>query len=616
MDDKILFIAPYSHMAVLAQSVINSLKLKIPVIEAYDYKAIEALREYPNTRIVISRGGTSNFLRGVPGITVVDLTASFYDVAKSVTNLLKEGCRKIAVISQDNVIGLSEGHFELGKVSISVHPCRTSEDIISTVNACVKDGAEGIAGCVLAVETARDYGVRVAFVDADYFTMKKAVLEALEIKKTLEAQDAMLSRMETLLDNIEEGVIIFNPDGTPVFYNELASRLMRPHPLDHWHDKLSSDMKLAVAFPRVVNLGQHRMLMRDVPLKSDGDNLVILQDSTQIEETAKNMKVAAYKKGLYARHTFKDIQYSSDLMAQTVALARRFADSDSTVMLFGETGAGKEGFAQSIHNASPRSNKPFVSVNCASLPQGLVASELFGYVEGAFTGARRSGKKGLFELAQGGTIFLDEVTEIPLEVQSQFLRVIQEREVMRIGDDRLIPLDLRIICASNRQILPLCEEGKFRYDLYYRLNVLRLNIPPLRERGTDILLLFKTFVADFLNLNREELSLEPEVEQVLLAYRWPGNVRELRNVAEAVSFYGPQVRLEALQGLLSDSSEQQGGTVGSEGELWRPDLSFAELEYKYFSYMLRQHSLKEIAALSGISRTSLWRKLKALKLDE
>ena len=218
--------------------------------------------------------------------------------------------------------------------------------------------------------------------------------------------------------------------------------------------------------------------------------VVLLTESAALEEQNNRMNAAVYAKGLYAKKSFKDILHKSSIMQDCVELAKKYAKSQSTVMIFGETGVGKEGFAQSIHNSSLRSSKPFVSVNCSSLPQGLVASELFGYVAGAFTGARQNGKKGLFELAQGGTIFLDEITELPLEVQSQILRVIQEREVMRIGDDKVIPLDIRIICAANKKILNLCEQGKFRYDLYYRINVLNIEIPPLRERREDIVYLF------------------------------------------------------------------------------------------------------------------------------
>ena len=410
---------------------------------------------------------------------------------------------------------------------------------------------------------------------------------------------------------------IFDAENTPIVYNDCATRLMRPEPLNKWYQKLFVHLKNTTDSTNLVTLNQNRILIRVINLKksNESEKVVILTDSSAIEETAKTIKISAYEKGLVARRTFKDIKYASQIMSETVALAKRFSDSDSTVMLFGETGVGKEGFAQSIHNSSPRANKPFVSVNCASLPQGLVASELFGYAEGAFTGARRNGKKGLFELAQGGTIFLDEITEIPLEVQSQFLRVIQEREVMRVGDDHIIPLDIRIICASNKQILPLCEEGKFRFDLYYRLNVLSLAIPALRERGDDVIVLFANFFCEFLHQKVEDLHLEENIKNLLKDYSWPGNVRELRNVAEALSFYGNSFTLQDLKKLIQrDFIHKE--TSNTQIPLLREDLTLNELEKQYYTYMLKKHSLKEICLLAGISRTSLWRKLKSLNLED
>ncbi|SFK45294.1 sigma 54-interacting transcriptional regulator [Succinivibrio dextrinosolvens] len=617
MKDSIVFIAPNTHIAVLAQSAVSQLKLNIPVIEAYDYKAIEALRKFPSCHIAISRGGTANYLKGVKGLTVVDLTASFFDIQKSLNELIAKGCRKIAVVSQDNVIGPTPAEFAINDIEVELHPCSNTEEIMNTVNSCIKDGADGIVGCVVAIETARQYAVEISPVEVDFFSVKKGILQALELEKNLDNQERTIDRLESLLNNIEEGVVIFDSENTPILYNEYAGRIMRPEPIDRWYKVLENEINSSSDTSRVITLNQNKILIRVISLAHDSheDKVVILQDSTAIEETAKNIKISSYEKGLYARHNFNDIIFSCPAMEDTVSLAKRFANSDSTVMIFGETGAGKEGFAQSIHNSSPRANKPFVSVNCASLPQGLVASELFGYVEGAFTGARRNGKKGLFELAQGGSIFLDEITEIPLEVQSQFLRVIQEREIMRIGDDRIIPLDIRIICATNKDILTLCEEGKFRYDLYYRLNVLSLSIPPLRERGDDIIIMFRAFIAEFCKKKPDDIFIDDDVQKMLLNYNWPGNVRELRNVAEALSFFGSEIKKQNVERILHRNITGMSANHNSSSSIFRDDLTMEELEKYYYKYMLARHNNTEIAKLAGISRSTLWKKLKQLELS-
>lgn len=231
------------------------------------------------------------------------------------------------------------------------------------------------------------------------------------------------------------------------------------------------------------------------------------------------------KKGYIARHQFHDIIYRSDIMDDLIQRAGRIATSDFTVLLIGESGTGKELLAQSIHNASFRNNAPFVAINCAALPETLLESELFGYDAGAFTGARSKGKNGLFEQANHGTIFLDEIGDISPKLQAQLLRVIQEKQIMHIGGDRLIDIDVRLITATNKNLEQAVREGTFRQDLYFRLNVLTFRIPPLRSRKEDILVLMEHF------LGSEYRSLSQKDHQILMAYDWPGNIREIENVS-------------------------------------------------------------------------------------
>ena len=219
-------------------------------------------------------------------------------------------------------------------------------------------------------------------------------------------------------------------------------------------------------------------------------------------------------------------------------------------------------------------------------------------------------------MAQGGTIFLDEITEIPLEFQGQFLRVLQEREVMRIGDDKVIPLDIRVICATNKKILPLCEAGKFRYDLYYRINVLKLRIPPLKDRIGDIVPLFIRFVAAELNCYEEEVVIDKEGRQLLTDYPWPGNVRELKNIAEACSFNGPHIKTSYLRSCF-DSSENENESNEDYETLRIPkDASLDTVSSIYIKKLLSVHNIKEVCQISGLSRSSLWRKQNKLLTDK
>ena len=228
----------------------------------------------------------------------------------------------------------------------------------------------------------------------------------------------------------------------------------------------------------------------------------------------------------------QDFIYKSKIMEETVKLALKVASYDTTVLITGESGTGKEVLAKFIHHESPRKDEAFIKVNCAAIPKNLFESELFGYEEGSFTGASKEGKPGMFELANEGTILLDEIGELPLEVQSKLLRVIQEREVFRIGAEKPTPIDVRILAATNRNLLEEIEEGNFREDLFFRLNVIPINIPPLRERPEDVAEFIEFFLGNLNKKYKKIICIKDEAVDLLTSYSWPGNVRELENLIE------------------------------------------------------------------------------------
>ena len=233
--------------------------------------------------------------------------------------------------------------------------------------------------------------------------------------------------------------------------------------------------------------------------------------------------------------------------------AAKISASSSTVLIEGASGAGKELFAHSIHHSSPRRDMPFVAINCAALPEDLLESELFGYAEGAFTGAKKGGKLGLFEYAHHGTLFLDEIEGMSPKLQIKLLRVLQEKEIMRVGGSDIIPVDVRIVAASNEDIQKMVEKGTFRKDLYYRLNTMPVEIPPLRRRGGDILLLLEHIKWQI----GAEFTLSPEAERLLLRHRWEGNVRELRNLTEYLKYMGSEtIAVEDLPKTLHTTGAQ------------------------------------------------------------
>nr|SUY82741.1 sigma-54-dependent transcriptional regulator [Clostridioides difficile] len=249
-----------------------------------------------------------------------------------------------------------------------------------------------------------------------------------------------------------------------------------------------------------------------------------IQEITYIRKLEQNLSKKLREKGQVARYTFDDIKTVSTKMERTKKLGMKIAESDYTILITGESGTGKELMAQSIHNASPRHSQPFIAINCAAMPENLLESELFGYEEGAFTGALKGGKKGLFEQANNGTIFLDEIGDMPIYLQSKLLRVLQENQVMRVGGENVIDIDVRVIAATNKNLLEMIKGDRFRADLYYRINVLPINIPPLRERKEDIEVMLKHFM-------KRKRAISQDVQDIINAYEWPGNIRELKNTA-------------------------------------------------------------------------------------
>lgn len=322
--------------------------------------------------------------------------------------------------------------------------------------------------------------------------------------------------------------------------------------------------------------------------------------------------------GSTARFRFEDIVTCNPQMKETIEVARMAARSSSNVLIEGESGTGKELFAQAIHNASKRSAGPFVAVNCGAIPRELIASELFGYSEGAFTGAKKGGNPGKFELADGGTLFLDEIGDMPLEQQVALLRVIQEKSVSRIGSNQVIPVDVRIICATNKNLLELMQTGRFRQDLYYRLNVINLRILPLRERKEDIPLLFQHFLQQ-MNQEGNQLSQQDVIEH-LLSYDWPGNVRELQNVVERF------VHLEHMPDrswhhhigqTLLPTRQNDDGNLSIQQAHARYKNEQLEKQRQQIVRLLEVHqgNVSKVAKEMGISRSTLYRKMKSLSFD-
>lgn len=348
-------------------------------------------------------------------------------------------------------------------------------------------------------------------------------------------KEQMLNRV---VDNSSSAILLLNKNLELVYSNERADSLLQ---IDlksdfKYNNIISKDLLLGSDFKdELININDENYLLEKSTIMLVDEIMgycVTLQNEKNLRDTEIILSNQLKNRGLVAKYTFDNIIHESSSMKHCIEIAKKVAPSDYTILIRGESGTGKELMAQSIHNYSKRKKAPFVAVNCAALPESLLESELFGYEGGAFTGARKNGKIGLFEQAQHGTIFLDEIGSISPKLQARLLRVIQERQIMRIGSDKVINIDVRIIAATNANLEKQIAEGKFRNDLFYRLNVIAINIDPLRKRKEDILPLLKFFLGKLYN------TVNKSDQNKLLNYSWPGNIRELENVASYYKILG------------------------------------------------------------------------------
>ncbi|PTX52194.1 PAS domain S-box-containing protein [Melghirimyces profundicolus] len=360
---------------------------------------------------------------------------------------------------------------------------------------------------------------------------------------------SMKSQLSAIIDSSDDAISVVDTEGLGVLINPAYTRLTGLSPADvigkpadtdisegeSMHMKVLRTGKPVRGVPMKVGPARKDVLVNAAPITVEGElkgSVAIIHDMSEIKKLYRELERARrIIRTLEAKYTFDDIIGVSEGMKAALMEARQGARTRATVLLRGESGTGKELFAHAIHNASSRKYNQFVRVNCASIQESLLESELFGYEEGAFTGARQGGKKGFFEEASGGTIFLDEIGELSSSTQVKLLRVLQEKEITRVGGTKAIPVDVRVIAATNVDLERAIREKRFREDLYYRLNVLPIHIPPLRERKEDLYALSLHLVKKFnQEYGRNVTELRPDALKVLESYSWPGNVRELENV--------------------------------------------------------------------------------------
>ncbi|WP_010090135.1 propionate catabolism operon regulatory protein PrpR, partial [Burkholderia ubonensis] len=463
------------------------------VSRAYE-EALNAIAEAGAARpdVIVAAGSNGSFLKTRAPVPVVVVTPTGFDVMQALARARRDASR-IALVS----VGETPPEVRRFVAAYGLDVEFASYQSAQEAETCVHDlrdrGIETIVGPGLVTDLAASAGMGAVFLYS-HASVRKAVDTALEVAYATHAEALRRQRLDNLLQHLRDGVVALDARGRVEAINERLALALGVEPaaavgralvdLTPELRTLRGDDGDALATVRGVRYVVHRGPLVDRGVTSG--SVLTFQESRAVERLDRALRSQPGTQQFAARYTLDDVVGASAPMTRVRDLVRRYAKSDATVLVLGESGTGKEMIAQSLHALSARRSYPFVAINCGAFPEALLESELFGYEEGAFTGARRGGKTGLFEAAHRGTLFLDEIGEMPPSLQSRLLRVLQEREVIRLGSTEPIRIDVRVIAATHRPLLAAVEDGTFRADLYYRLNILNVGLPPLRERPADI----------------------------------------------------------------------------------------------------------------------------------
>jgi len=582
---------------------------------------------------IIARGLTAQYIKSLNlDQPLIELATSGYDVIKAISFGLEHyHSTHIAFIGTPDMIYGAQALEYLFNCRISVYPLSISDDIQEILARCKQGGADLFIGGNWLYNRALEAGLNSVRVESGKESIRQALNESLRAVTIWHQERERAQRFKILVDNVHEGIISTDQKGHITVMNADARRLLKlsAHPFGGaFIGEVVPEIKFSdyqnmsnPTFGELIKVNGNSLIMNWIPIVVNNvvsGHLLTLQNVAHIQEIESRIRKKAHRKGLVAHYSLQDIIGESNALKMTLMLAGQYSKVSSNVLIVGETGTGKELFAQGIHAQSARHNGPFVAINCAALPPTLLESELFGYVEGAFTGASKDGKVGLFELAHQGTIFLDEIAELSPFLQGRLLRVLEEREIMRLGHDEVIPVDIRVIAATNKNLHSLVEQSLFREDLLYRLDVLRLNIPPVRERGTDIVLLVKHFLTSFDEEGPNRVrQLKRDSWEYLSSQRWEGNVRQIRNFCErlSVSSGSDAITLADVVHAYETDMVYSINPVRKSDDAGKDEVreAISDLERGMIIEVLsRSANRKEAAKALGMDRTTLWRRMKRL----
>ena len=530
------------------------------------------------------------------------------------------GKKRVAVIASQSMVYDVEEMAQ--RMSLDIRAYGISQEIAveEMVRRAIQDGCQVVLGGTSSCEVARQYGLESALIKTGKKSFYQSLTEAKRATKISRRAQRTANVYKAILDYTYSGILALDQEQRVAILNNAAKEI------------LGIDRAVGVGVPissfpvskeimallennqeyinEIILNGEEQLMFSKVQVGVKGiptDYVITMQKIKHIQKMEEDIRKKLIGKGHDAKSTFDDIVSVSPITKEIVRVAKRYSMTNSNILLTGQSGTGKEIFAQSIHNNSQCRNGPFVAVNCASLPEHLLESELFGYVAGAFTGALKTGKMGFFGLAHNGTIFLDEIAEMPLQLQAKLLRVLQEKQFVRLGDDKVVHVTVRVIAATNKDLYEMVKAGEFREDLFYRLNVLQIHLPDIEHRKEDIPVLAEQFI----RRQDRTKSLSDEAKQLLQSYRWEGNVRQIHNFCERIEALTTSQIITADEiRHIQELTEHQQATDLS---LQAPEQP-SEKDRILTTLEQCKYNRQKAAQLLGMSRSTLWRKMREYQI--
>lgn len=628
-----IFYAPYPQIVPLIKQVFQ----ERPDCNEIEYEIVQDFYNNPlqdlNVDVVIARGFSALTMKQ-RGYICAELKVGGYDVIAAVLKARRmcPGLSHIAVIGAFNMIyGIESIRDAFPDMKLSTYPVNSEPLLADAIRQAISDGCDALVGNYTGVELAKKGGLPAVMIESGQEAINNAIDEAKSAAEIDLREKMRSAQMANIMNYSFQGILSTDQNGIITFANKYCYSI-----LDSGHALLTGrsilDFFPNLPVEEVTRNGKkllselhiyasYHLMVNCVPVPDNSGNtgcVLTFQDTSRIQADELQVRKKLRHSSFQAKYQFSNILHKSRIMDSVISDAMTYSYSDSNILICGETGTGKELFAQSIHNSSPRKNHPFVAINCSALPENLLESELFGYVEGAFTGASKGGKMGFFELAHKGTIFLDEIGDVSPNLQSRLLRVLQEREVVRLGSDTVIPVDVRVISATNKNLKEEVANGRFRQDLLYRLDVLELNLPPLRNRDQDALFLLSQLISyEHERTGCILTGLSEEGASLITQYPWPGNIREMRNFCQRLSIL-TQNPLATPADILKVLPDAAAATTPNGPE--KTDRSTPGDAPVYSLYDEREEILKALytfhnsrtktAEFLGIDKSTLWRKMK------